>query len=175
MTSRTTSRGTSRGTSRFAIGATAGATCCIALAYASAFVPGGTRWGAWSMVLGLATMVVALMMLGIQRKGRGVGRLALPLAFTFVAIVAGFGAALLLPAEQPGAALLLGLPLRAALVLYGVGLLPIIVLPLAYALTFDAMTLSEDDLARVRALGKAHEASRAGAPGAHGAQRGGHA
>jgi len=154
-------------TTRIAIGATIGATCCIALAYASAFIPGGATWGAWSMVLGLATMVVSLMTLGVLRKGRGVGRLALPLAFTFVVIVAGFGAALLLPAEGGGARLLLGLPLRAALVLYGVGLLPMLVLPLAYALTFDAMTLSEDDLARVRALGVAHTAKRGAAPEGH--------
>lgn len=140
-------------TKRIAVGATVFATCCIALAYVSAFVPGGARWGAWSMVIGLATMVVSLMVLGVTRRGGGVGRLAAPLAFTFVVIIAGFGAALLLPDEAAGGRLLLGLPLRAALVLYGVGLLPILVLPLAYALTFDAMTLSEEDLARVRALG----------------------
>ncbi len=64
------------------------------------------------------------------------------------------------PAEGAGARLLLGLPLRAALVLYGVGLLPIVVLPFAYAVTFDDMTLSEEDLARVRALGVAHRARR---------------
>lgn len=153
--------------SRIAIGATIFATCCIALAYASAFVPGGAAWGAWCMVIGLATMVVSLMSLGVLRKGRGIGTLALPLAFTFVVIVAGFGAALMLPAEGAGARLLLGLPLRAALVLYGVGLLPILVLPLAYALTFDAMTLSEEDLARVRALGVAHKAKRGAEPGGH--------
>ncbi|MEP7382133.1 MAG: hypothetical protein ABI910_10630 [Gemmatimonadota bacterium] len=143
-------------TRRLTIGATIVATCCIALAYASAFVPGGARWGAWCMVVGLATMVVSLMTLGVVRRDRGVGRLAWPLAFTFVVIVAGFGAALVLPVEGPGARLLLGLPLRAAIVLYGVGLLPILVLPIAYAATFDSMTLSEDDLARVRALGVAH-------------------
>jgi len=45
-------------------------------------------------------------------------------------------------------------------VLIGIGLLPLLVLPLAYALTFDEMTLSEADLARVR------DAARALAPGA---------
>ena len=113
------------------------------------------------MVLGLATMVVALMALGVSRRDGGVGPLAIPLAFTFVVISGGFAGALLLPAEVAGAPVYLGLPLRAALVLYGVGLLPILVLPLCYALTFDAMTLSEDDLTRVRALGVAHaDASR---------------
>lgn len=156
-------------TKRIAVVATVFATSCIALAYASAFVPGGARWGAWSMVIGLATMVVSLMTLGVARRGRGVGPLAVPLAFTFIVIVAGFGAALLLPVEVPGGRLLLGLPLRSAVVLYGVGLLPVLVLPLAYALTFDAMTLSEEDLARVRALGvqyrRRQDAGRAGAEG----------
>lgn len=147
-------------TKRMAIWATVFATCCIALAYLSAFVDGGTRWGVWCMVLGLATMVVALMALGVSRRGGGVGALAAPLAFTFVVLVGGFAAALLLPAETAGARIYLGLPLRAALVLYGVGLLPILVLPLCYALTFDAMTLSEEDLRRVQALGAAHAAKQ---------------
>lgn len=145
-------------TKRLAIGATVFATCCIAVAYGSAFVAGGTRWGAWLMVLGLATMVVSLMVLGAARRSGGVRRIAIPLAFTFVVIVIGFGAALVLPGESAGARLLLGLPLRAAVVLYGIGLLPMVVLPLTYALTFDEMTLSEEDLARVREMGAAHAA-----------------
>jgi hypothetical protein len=48
----------------------------------------------------------------------------------------------------------LGLPARAAVVIYGIGLLPIVVLPVAYALTFDTQTLSADDVERVRAMGK---------------------
>jgi hypothetical protein len=36
-------------------------------------------------------------------------------------------------------------------ILYGIGLLPVLVLPVAYGLTFDAATLSEADLERVRA------------------------
>jgi hypothetical protein len=35
-------------------------------------------------------------------------------------------------------------------IVYGVGLLPLLVLPLTYALTFDAEILTEEDLARVR-------------------------
>ena len=140
-------------TRKSALGATVAGTIAIAMAYVSAFIPGGTRWGPWLMVLGLATMVVSLMALGAVRKGGGLGRLRFPLAFTFVVLVGGFGAALSLPAtEGPGVPLYGGLPLRAALVLYGVGLLPLFFLPLVYALTFDAMTLSEADLERVRAI-----------------------
>lgn len=145
-------------TRRIAICATFLATCCIAAAYLSAFAPGGVRWGAWCMVVGLATMVVSLMVLGAARGSGGVRRLAVPLAITFVVIVAGFGAALVLPPEGSDARIVLGLPLRAALVLYGIGVVPLLVLPLAYARTFDDMTLSEADLARVGELGAAHAA-----------------
>lgn len=145
-------------TRRVAIGATFCATCGIAAAYLSAFLPGGTEWGAWCMVAGLATMVVSLMVLGAVRRNGGAGRIAIPLAITFVVIVAGFGAALLLPREGSGSRVVLGLPVRAALVLYGIGLVPLIVLPLAYARTFDDMTLREEDLARVRELAAEHAA-----------------
>jgi hypothetical protein len=137
------------------------ATAAIAAAYLSAFFGGGTGWGAWLMALGVAVLVVGLMVLGAVRRGDGIGALRLPLLFTFLVIVGAFGAALALPAvEGAGARLLLGLPLRAAIVLYGIGVLPLIVLPITYALTFDRLTLREEDLARIRALRHARDAAR---------------
>ena len=130
-------------------------TLAIAAAYASAFLPGDPpRWSAWAMGTGTAVVMVAAMALGAARSGR-IGRLKLPFAFVFVVLAGGFAAALLLPPETPGAALFLGLPLRAAVVLIGIGLLPLFVLPVAYALTFDEMTLSEADLERVRRQARA--------------------
>ncbi len=61
-----------------------------------------------------------------------------------------FGVALWLPAEQASSPLVLGLPLRAAIVIYGVGIVPALVLPFVYARTFDSLTLSAEDLAAVR-------------------------
>ncbi|HEX9084509.1 MAG TPA: hypothetical protein VF836_07205, partial [Gemmatimonadaceae bacterium] len=61
--------------------------------------------------------------------------------------------------EGPLSTLWLGLPVRAAIVIYGVGLLPIIVLPIAYALTFETQTLSAEDVERVRALARENRAS----------------
>jgi hypothetical protein len=112
----------------------------------AAYPPG---WAAWAMALGTATIMVASMALGAARRG-GIGRLALPFAGTWLILAGGFAAAMLLPAEGPDSPLFLGLPPRAAIVLLGVGLLPLFLLPLAYALTFDEMTLSEADLERVR-------------------------
>ncbi|HEX2093359.1 MAG TPA: hypothetical protein VHG28_13220 [Longimicrobiaceae bacterium] len=135
---------------RTALAALLLATLLIGGAYASAFLPGDPPgWAAWAMALGTATIMVASMALGAARRG-GIGRLGLPFAGTWLILAGGFAAAMLLPAEEPDAPLLLGLPLRAAIVLLGVGLLPLFLLPLAYALTFDEMTLSEADLERVR-------------------------
>ena len=108
-------------------------------------------WAAWVVALSTALAMLATMVLGATRRGRrngGLGGLAVPFIVTFVLIAGGFALALGLPAG--GEPLVLGLPRRAAIVLYGIGLLPLFVLPVAYALTFDQMTLSEDDLERVR-------------------------
>lgn len=126
-------------------------TLMIAAAYASTLLPGDPpAWSAWAMGIGTATVMVASMALGAAREG-GIGRLKLPFAFTFLVLAGGFCAVLVLPPEPVGAPLYFGLPLRAAIVLIGIGLLPLFVLPVAYALTFDEMTLSEEDLERVRA------------------------
>lgn len=136
---------------RFAVMALFTGTLLIGAAYASAFARGGApAWGAWSMALGVAVMMVASMILGAARPGVRLGALWGVFALMFVLIAGCFGAALVLPPETAGSLLLLGLPRRAAILMYGIGLLPIFVLPVAYAMTFDRVTLSEADLARVR-------------------------
>lgn len=118
-------------------------------AYASTFVSGGAAWWApWAMAIGTSAMLVALMALGAARRNR-LGVLWIPLAFTFILLAGGFCLALAMPPEVPGSALWLGLPPRAAVILYGVGILPFLIIPAAYALTFDELTLSEADIRRV--------------------------
>jgi type II secretory pathway component PulM len=56
--------------------------------------------------------------------------------------------------------LFLGLPPRAAVVLLGIGLLPLLVLPIAYALTFDEMTLNEADWEKIREAARVYQASQ---------------
>lgn len=128
------------------------AVLAIGVAYASAFTPGGApAWAAWLMAMGTALLMVATTALGAVRAGR-LGRIWFALAFILVTVGGGFWWALALPAgESADAPLWLGLPHRAAVVLFGVGLLPLFIVPLAYAFTFDERTLSEADLARVRA------------------------
>lgn len=137
-------------------------TLAIAAAYASAFVPGDPpAWAAWALAMGTATVMVSASALGAVRADRGLGRLKLPFALAFLIVAGGFALVLSMPGVDPAnPALFLGLPPRAAVVLLGIGLLPLLVMPVAYALTFDDMTLSEDDLARVREAARALQAAQ---------------
>lgn len=128
----------------------------IAGAYGLAFLPGGAPpWAAWGIAIGNAGALSSLMALGATRGGRLRPMAAVACTLTFLVVSGCFGAALLLPPDEgPGAALLLGLPLRTAIVLYGVGIVPLLFLPLAYAAAFDADTLTDEDLDRVRRAAK---------------------
>lgn len=134
----------------------------IAIGYAGAFFPRGTPvWAPWLLALGIPIALGAIMILGAARGQMGIGPLRYPFAFVVAVLAIGFCAALALPAsEGPLSKLWLGLPARAAMVIYGIGLLPIIVLPVAYALTFEAQTLSADDVKRVRELGRQNRERR---------------
>ena len=127
----------------------------IAGGYASAFKTGGApSWAPWLLALGIPGALGSIMALGAARGRAGIGKLKIPFAFVFIVLTAGFCLALGLPAETADSTLWLGLPRRAAIVIYGIGLLPIVVLPVAYALTFDTQTLSQSDIDRVRELAK---------------------
>ena len=147
--------------SRLAIGALALSTVAIGVAYASAFLPGGApAWAPWLLALGVPLALVSVMSLGAARAGRVPGALLAAFALVGLMLAGGFALALLLPGAggtagngTVGEPLLLGLPRRAAIVIYGIGLLPVLVLPVAYALTFEAQTLRDEDLERVRAVG----------------------
>ena len=130
----------------------------IAIGYAGAFRGSGPpTWSPWLVAVCVPVSLVAIMILGAARGPSGVGRLKIPFAFVGLMLVIGFVAALALPATETSMSRLwLGLPLRAAIVIYGIGLLPIIVLPVAYAVTFETQTLSADDVNRVRELGRIH-------------------
>jgi drug/metabolite transporter (DMT)-like permease len=132
----------------------------IAIGYAAAFRQGATPvWAPWLLALGIPISLGAIMILGAARGRRGIGPLKLPFLFVVAVLAIGFCAALALPStEGPLSKLWLGLPARAAVVIYGIGLLPIVVLPVAYALTFETQTLSADDLERVRALAEENRA-----------------
>ena len=138
----------------------------IAIGYAAAFLRGGTPdWAPWLLALGIPIALGAIMVLGAARGRMGVGPLKYPFVFVVAVLAIGFCAALALPAtESPLSRLWLGLPARAAIVIYGIGLLPIIVLPVAYALTFETQTLNAENVARVRELARENKARSEGEP-----------
>jgi hypothetical protein len=148
-------------TRRTALGTLLLGIIAIAVGYASAFSKTGTpQWAPWLLALGIPISVGAIMVLGAARGKRGVGALKLPFVFVIAVLAIGFCGALALPATENAASpLWLGLPLRAAVIIYGVGLLPIVVLPVAYAVTFSTQTLTAEDVARVRALGEKYRAN----------------
>ena len=138
-------------TRRIAIGALFVSVLLIAAAYVGALVASAVpAWTPWALMIGTSTIMLATMVLGASRAGRGIGKLVVPFTTMFVVLLIGFGAALVMPAESRDSTLWLGLPPRAAVVLYGIGVLPLFVLPIAYALTFESLTLSDADLERVR-------------------------
>ncbi|MCX5767732.1 MAG: hypothetical protein NTZ43_10970 [Gemmatimonadetes bacterium] len=134
------------------------ASCALAgVGYAGVIVATLTPvWAPWCLAMGANGAVMSLMALGASRRGTLAPALRWTFLTVFVLCAASFGAALAMPANEGAAApLLLGFPVRTAILLYGVGVVPMFILPFAYALTFDASTLSDDDLARVRAAHRA--------------------
>jgi hypothetical protein len=132
----------------------------IAIGYAAAFSRSGTpQWAPWLLALGIPASVGAIMILGAARGERGIGALKVPFIFVIAILAVGFCAALAMPATENAASRLwFGLPARAAVIIYVIGLLPIVVLPVAYAVTFKTQTLTAEDVARVRSLGERYRA-----------------
>ena len=152
---------TSPVTRRFALIGLTLSTLLVVAAYALAFLPGGGgNATALLMIFGIATMTVSIMLLGAAKKERKLGVLVPAFVAVFAIIAGGFTLALLSPADDPSS-LLLGLPRRAAIVIYGIGFLPVFILPLAYAATFEERTLSEEDLRKVREKAAEHRAEAA--------------
>src|SRR2546423_12755807 len=139
---------TANETKRVALIAIVVGTVAIAAGYAGAFLPKGAPvWAPWLLALGIPASIGGVILLGAARGAAGVGRLWIPIAFVVGTLALGFGLALALPASESAASeLWLGLPARAAILIYGIGLMPAIVLPLAYALTFEPQTPDQEDV-----------------------------
>ena len=138
----------------------------VAIAYAALFASSSApAWAPFSLAIGANGVIMSLMAIGAVRHATMPRSLVWTFIGLFVLCAGAFVVALVLPShEGAGGPLLLGLPLRTAIILYGVGVVPIAVLPFAYALTFESSTLSEEDLVRVRAANASMRArERAGA------------
>ena len=127
----------------------------VGAGYAGLFLAAPAPAPAWapiSLAIGANGLIMSLMALGAVRRDTMPRSLMVTFVGLFVLCAGAFVVALVMPAQEgAGGPLLLGLPQRTAIVLYAVGVVPIAVLPFAYALTFESSTLSAEDLARVRA------------------------
>lgn len=117
------------------------------------FVAGWSRdLAPWLIALGSAGALAGLACLGAARGTRHrTPRLAAAIVFAFLAVAGGLLGALALPAAAAGDPLLLGLPRATTLLLLLTGAIPLLLLPVAYALAFDDEVLSASDLDRIRA------------------------
>lgn len=135
--------------------------CLVALSYVGVLAGARGGWAPWTLAIGANGVLMSLMAIGAVRRDALPRSLVWTFSGMFLFCAGCFIAALALPpAEGANGPLLFGLPLRTAIVLYGIGVVPIFILPLAYALTFESSTLSEDDLNRVRAASAAVRAQR---------------
>jgi hypothetical protein len=121
-------------------------TAAVAAAYLALLLgaPAG-GWPPWLLAPGASAVLAGLAAIGAAREPRP-RRLAVALAVAFAAVPLGLALGLLLPAPTADAPLLLGLPRATTLLLLCTGLIPLLLLPIAYALTFETEILpgSED-------------------------------
>lgn len=122
----------------------------VGAAYALVLTDRALRAAPWWLALGTTAVLAGMAMMGIARRGRATPMLARAAAVSCVSVAAGLVVPLVLPAPSAGEPLLLGLPRPTAILLSLVGLLPLVLLPIAYAVAFEREVLTEDDLAALR-------------------------
>jgi len=121
----------------------------IGAGYLSAFrAEGAPPAATYAFAIATAAVMTAISVLGAARTRKRLGALRWVFLSTFLVMAIGFCAAL--GAFGAGHDLWLGLPRGAAIIIYVVGLVPMAVLPIAYALTFDKTTLNDEELAELR-------------------------
>ena len=134
------------------------------VAYGSAFL--AAEAPAWAGALLAGSAVLA--MTGTALLGVGASGLVVALGSGGMLLALGMVVLWTIPAVDPAEPrLLLGLPPAVAYLLYGLGLLPALIVPLVYAWSFERATLSEENLHRVRraAMATRPEESSSDAPG----------
>ncbi len=92
---------------------------------------------------------IALIVLGAEHRGR-LGPLRVPLIGLVVFLELCVAGMLVLRGEVAGGPWIGGLPMAAAIQFYGLFLVPLVFVSLAYALTFERFGLRQDDLDELR-------------------------
>lgn len=125
----------------------------LAVGYVGPFVATpAPDWAIWATAMGTAGAFLSLIALGAARPGER-GRIPWALGLLAMVLCGGFAAMLLLPPPDPAEPVLwLGLPRGAAVLVYGIGILPLFLAPVSYALDFERWTLRSEDLERVQEI-----------------------
>jgi len=108
----------------------------------------GGEIGATVSLLLMPVFPLALIVLGASRRGH-LGSLFLPLLAVGILLEGGLIAMWLLRGRVLSAPWVGGLPLAASVLIYGMWIVPFVIVVLTYALTFNSFTLTEDDLRRL--------------------------
>lgn len=104
-----------------------------------------------ALAYAIGTSIAGMFVLGAARNSTLRPWLAAVFVMVLLTVTGTLWWVLALPADEgAGGALLLGLPRRTAMVLCGVGAVPMLLLPLAYALAFDRDVLSEEEMRQLR-------------------------
>ncbi len=112
----------------------------VALAYGLTFAS-ATSIAPWLLAIGATLVLTGLGLLGAgARAPRLAAAVLAACALTFI----GFATALLLQPHVLGGPLLFGLPRATALLLLLTGALPLVMLPIAYAMVFTREVITDD-------------------------------
>lgn len=130
----------------------------VAAGYAAVLLDSGPAlFPPAALALGASAVLGALLRLGARRGGSIPDTLRLASSIAFIATAIGLLFALAAPPTADDGPLLLGLPRVTAVMLLCTGLVPLVLLPIAYARAFDIEVLNETDLARVAELAQRAE------------------
>jgi hypothetical protein len=123
--------------SNVGVGLLAAGAAAIGLAYAAPIATGtAPTWAPWLLAFGGAACMVGLFVVGAASRGPVRPFVGWLLTALFVVIFAAFGTALSMPVPPAGTeAIVLGLPKRLAIVFYGIGVLPLVILPVVFAMS----------------------------------------
>lgn len=126
----------------------------VAAGYLAVLLAAAHTFGAWALALGASAVLSGMLALAAARPGGTPRALRATVRLTFVATFGGLAYALGVPAPAPDGPLLLGLPRVTAVMLLVTGLIPLVVLPVAYALSFDRDVLTAEDIERAKTAGE---------------------
>ncbi|MEX2182359.1 MAG: hypothetical protein WD771_09980 [Gemmatimonadaceae bacterium] len=117
----------------------------VAIGYGTVLLGGdATIVGPWCLAVGSTAILTALLWLGARRRGGVAPALGAVVVVVALTTLGGLAFALLASPPAVDGPLLLGLPRVTAVMLLLTGAVPLVALPLAYALLFDRHVMPAD-------------------------------